>query len=301
MGTEKKLAAGFALLIALMIASGCAITREHMMAYNEAKESFQRATLADAKKCAPVPYATAEAYLGQADHEIAERDDWRENHLSNAIKTTRDKSLEAIKICEYPPATPAATAPVPKPAPAPAAPPPTPAAPPPPSPAPKVAPPPEAAPPPVAPPPPAAPPKPAAPPSPPPTPALPPPPPPPPPAPAAPKAPTKAPEFGTPYFDLNKSNINPAAAKELDQNGALLRDNPGVKVEIAGYADSGERGAQSLSQKRAESAKKYLQDKFNIPADRLVTKGYGASRPVSDTKNKEGRAKNRRVEFRVLK
>jgi outer membrane protein OmpA-like peptidoglycan-associated protein len=55
-----------------------------------------------------------------------------------------------------------------------------------------------------------------------------------------------------------------------------------------------------MSEKRALSAKKYLMDKFNISGDRLIVKGYGSMKPIADNKTPEGRAKNRRVEFRIL-
>jgi outer membrane protein OmpA-like peptidoglycan-associated protein len=82
----------------------------------------------------------------------------------------------------------------------------------------------------------------------------------------------------------------------------ILKDNPKIKVEIGGHTDAvgPEAARQKISEKRAESAKKYLMDKFNIPADRMVTKGYGSQKPIADNKSKEGRAKNRRVEFRVI-
>jgi len=87
------------LILGALISSGCAISKETMMAYNEAKDAFQKATLIGAKKCAPVQYATAEAYLAFADHEVA--DYWREiEHLNTSIRTVKEKSLEAIKICE---------------------------------------------------------------------------------------------------------------------------------------------------------------------------------------------------------
>jgi len=82
----------------------------------------------------------------------------------------------------------------------------------------------------------------------------------------------------------------------------ILKDNPGIKVEIGGHTDAvgSEISKQKISEKRAESAKKYLMDKFNIPGDRMIMKGYGSQKPVADNKSKEGRAKNRRVEFRVI-
>ena len=118
-----------------------------------------------------------------------------------------------------------------------------------------------------------------------------------------PPPPAKDPVFETIYFDSNKSNISPTAAKALDQNGMLLKDNPRIKVEIAGHSDSGGSAVanESISVKRAESAKKYIQDKYNIPADRMVIKGYGDSKPIADNKTQEGRAKNRRSEFMIIK
>jgi outer membrane protein OmpA-like peptidoglycan-associated protein len=188
--------------------------------------------------------------------------------------------------CKPPAPAPAPPAP-PKPAPTPP-PPPAPAPPPPPAPAPPPPPAPAPTPPPPAPAP--------APPAPRPTPPAPAPAPPPPPKPAAP------PVFESIYFDLNKTNINPTAAKALDQNGMILKGNPNIRVEIGGHTDSGgsEQANQVISEKRAQSAKKYIQDKYNIPEGRMVIKGYGSKKPIADDKTKEGQAKNRRVEIRVL-
>jgi outer membrane protein OmpA-like peptidoglycan-associated protein len=109
--------------------------------------------------------------------------------------------------------------------------------------------------------------------------------------------------FETVYFDLVKSNISPTAAKALDRNGMLLKDNPDIKVEIGGHTDASgtEKAKKELAMKRAESAKKYIEDKYNIPGDRMVIKSYGDSKPVADNKTEEGRAKNRRVEFAIIK
>jgi outer membrane protein OmpA-like peptidoglycan-associated protein len=233
------------LILGPMIASGCAVTKERMMAFDEAKAAFQKATAAGAKKCAPCDYATAEAYLALADHGINKW--WFESNakIDRAIGIAKDKSLEALKAtpCEKP-----APPPPPPPPPAPA------------------------------------------------------PPPPPAPAPAPPPPPKPAPVFENVYFNENKTNIDPVAAKALDRDGMILKDNPDIKVEIGGHTDSlgSEAARQKISEKRAESAKKYLMDKFSISGNRMTIKGYGSQKPIADNKSKEGRAKNRRVEFRVI-
>ena len=252
------------LFVGTMMLSGCTASRETVMAYNEAKETFQRATIADAKKCAPCQYGTAEGALALADHELKYY--WRElEDLQRSTKTVQDKASEALKLtpCEKP------APPAPRP-PAPTPPAPTP------------------------PPPPPAPPKPVE------EPVKPaPPPPPPPPAPPKPAAP---PVLDTIYFDPAKTNINPTAAKALDRNGMILKENPQLKVEIGGHTDAtgNEKAQQAISEKRAQSAMKYLQDKFNIPENRMTVKGYGATKPIADNATQEGRSKNRRVEFKYL-
>jgi len=237
------------LILGVVMVSGCA-PKDTVVSYNEAKDAFQRATIAGAKKCAPCEYATAEANLALADHEM--RYYWREmEDLDVHARIVKEKSLEALKRtpCEEKPAPP-------PPAPAPAPPPP----PPPPAPAPAPAPPPP------------------------------------------PPAPKPVPIFENVYFNENKTNIDPVAAKALDQDAMILKDNPNIKVEIGGHTDAvgSEIARQKISEKRAESAKKYLMDKFNISGDRMIVKGYGSQKPIADNKSKEGRAKNRRVEFRVL-
>jgi len=82
----------------------------------------------------------------------------------------------------------------------------------------------------------------------------------------------------------------------------ILKENPRIKVEIGGHTDSGGSAKlnQQISEKRALSAKKYIQDKFNIPDNQMVMKGYGSTKPIADNKTQEGQSKNRRVEFRVI-
>ncbi len=104
------------------------------------------------------------------------------------------------------------------------------------------------------------------------------------------------------YFDVNKSNVSPVASKALDHDGMLLKDNPSIKVEIGGHTDPGgsEKANLKISEKRALSVKKYLQDKFNISSDRMTVKAYGSSKPIADNRTQEGRSKNRRVEIKVI-
>ncbi len=109
------------------------------------------------------------------------------------------------------------------------------------------------------------------------------------------------------YYDFNKYDINPAAARELDKLAQILIDNPEIKIELSSHTDSVDTEEYNmwLSQKRAESAVNYLVRK-GISPDRMVAKGYGESRPIArntnpdGTDNPEGRAKNRRTEFKIL-
>ncbi len=82
----------------------------------------------------------------------------------------------------------------------------------------------------------------------------------------------------------------------------ILKENPKIRVEIGGHTDStgSDKVNLKISEKRAQSAKKYIQDKYNIPGDRMTVKGYGKTKPIADNKTKEGRAKNRRVEFKII-
>jgi hypothetical protein len=84
-----------------MIVSGFGFSKETMMIYQELENAFPKATLARAKKCRTNQYGIAEPCLGNAYHKIAEKDEYY-GHLKSAIGITREKSLEAIKICKAP-------------------------------------------------------------------------------------------------------------------------------------------------------------------------------------------------------
>jgi outer membrane protein OmpA-like peptidoglycan-associated protein len=109
------------------------------------------------------------------------------------------------------------------------------------------------------------------------------------------------------YFNLDKADIRPDAAVELDKLVALLNDNPEIKIEMSSHTDSIASHSYNvdLSQRRAESTVSYLIMK-GISSERLVAKGYGETRPIArntnpdGTDNPDGRQRNRRTEFKIL-
>jgi outer membrane protein OmpA-like peptidoglycan-associated protein/tetratricopeptide (TPR) repeat protein len=103
------------------------------------------------------------------------------------------------------------------------------------------------------------------------------------------------------FFDVNKYELKTESQVELDRLVQLLNDNPTLKIEISGHTDNVGKPADNLllSNNRAKAVVNYLAGK-NIPAARLTPKGYGETRPVSDNKTEEGRAKNRRTEMKVV-
>src|SRR5690606_19724 len=88
---------------------------------------------------------------------------------------------------------------------------------------------------------------------------------------------------------------------ELDKLSSLLSSNPNIKVEISGHTDNvGEKEYNlNLSKERAKSVYNYLVKK-GINTDRLTYISHGDTKPVADNNTEEGRAENRRTEYRIL-
>ena len=79
--------------------------------------------------------------------------------------------------------------------------------------------------------------------------------------------------------------------------------NPnGAYFEIEGHTDNvgGKAINEKIGMERAEAVKKYLYEQYQIPLHKINVISYGAEKPVSSNKTKEGRAQNRRVVIRVL-
>jgi len=99
-------------------------------------------------------------------------------------------------------------------------------------------------------------------------------------------------------FDTNKSDVKPRYAADLKNVGDFLKEFPQAKGEISGHTDSVGSNAfnQKLSQRRADSVKKYIVEKYGIDSGRIAAKGYGETKPIATNKTKAGKAKNRRIE-----
>ena len=103
-------------------------------------------------------------------------------------------------------------------------------------------------------------------------------------------------------FKQSKADLRPSAMAELDKIAAFLSQNATVQIEVSGHtSNEGERIANlNLSQQRADTCKSYLLKK-GIQPDRILTKGYGPDQPLRPNDTDERRAKNRRVELKVIK
>ena len=109
------------------------------------------------------------------------------------------------------------------------------------------------------------------------------------------------------YYDFNKADLKPESYPALDEVVRMLNTYPNMAIELGAHTDS--KGSDTynmkLSEARAQSVVKYLVEK-GISAERLVAKGYGEAMPIAPNEidgkdNPEGREKNRRTEFKVLK
>lgn len=105
------------------------------------------------------------------------------------------------------------------------------------------------------------------------------------------------------HFALSSSEISADGKKALDELAAKAPGASNYQVEITGHTDSTGSSAvnDELSAKRAENVVKYLTVTKNVPLRRIVLPmGYSATQGTADNSTEEGRAKNRRVDVRVL-
>mgnify|MGYP006273154707 FL=1 len=111
------------------------------------------------------------------------------------------------------------------------------------------------------------------------------------------------------YFDFDKSSVADVYHEELDTVASILSRYPEFVVQIDGHTDNigGEEYNLKLSERRAAEAAKYLMEEKEIDRERILEDGYGEERPIAPNSEEdgsddpEGRQKNRRVEFKLLR
>ncbi len=103
------------------------------------------------------------------------------------------------------------------------------------------------------------------------------------------------------FFDFDKAELKNESKPDLNRGIQFLKDNPELRVEIAGHTDSVGVASynKKLSQDRAEAVKQYF-IAGGVDAARIVARGYGEDQPLADNGTEEGRARNRRVEMRAI-
>lgn len=110
-------------------------------------------------------------------------------------------------------------------------------------------------------------------------------------------------DFGGVNFEPKSFDLTQESKRLLDEVVVMINVSPELqKIEVQAHTDykgSGEANLK-LSEQRALSVKNYLVSQ-GVSEKRLIAKGYGESQPIADNKTEEGRAKNRRVELKVIK
>lgn len=102
-------------------------------------------------------------------------------------------------------------------------------------------------------------------------------------------------------FEFNSDELNPDSQKTLGELVEYLHKAPFTKLTVEGHTDSvgSETYNMNLSQRRADSIKKYLVDHYGVNEAQIEAIGYGPTRPIADNGNYQGRQQNRRVEFKI--
>lgn len=105
------------------------------------------------------------------------------------------------------------------------------------------------------------------------------------------------------FFEFAKTNLKEESFPELNRLISFLEENKAMQIEISGHTDSigSDEVNNKISQGRADAVKNYMISKGSVAVSRIITKGYGKTRPVASNDTDEGQQANRRVEFLILK
>jgi outer membrane protein OmpA-like peptidoglycan-associated protein len=104
-------------------------------------------------------------------------------------------------------------------------------------------------------------------------------------------------------FVSARAEVPPSMADDLKRVAEDMKQlPPGHRLQITGYTDSSGNPAKNvtLSQNRAEAVRNEL-IKDGVNPDMLVAKGYGSADPIASNDTPEGRSRNRRIEFHIVK
>ena len=104
------------------------------------------------------------------------------------------------------------------------------------------------------------------------------------------------------HFGFNKDNLTKQAKEALDQLATDVPNTKGYIITVEGATDSTGDAEYNyaLSQRRADSVIQYLASQHSVPAYKIYLIGLGKDKPVESNQTREGRAKNRRVEVRLM-
>lgn len=101
-------------------------------------------------------------------------------------------------------------------------------------------------------------------------------------------------------FDVNSSTVKPGGYDELQRVAGVLNNYPQTTIQIAGHTDSSgsDQYNMQLSQQRANAVKNALVG-YGVAPARLMTVGYGESKPIASNATEAGRQMNRRVAITI--
>ena len=104
------------------------------------------------------------------------------------------------------------------------------------------------------------------------------------------------------HFGFNKDNLTKEAREAIDQLAASVASTKGYIITVEGATDSvGSADYNySLSERRANAVIQYLAAEKSVPAYKIYLIGLGKDKPVESNKTRDGRAKNRRVDIRLM-
>ncbi|MCX8080569.1 MAG: OmpA family protein [Bacteroidia bacterium] len=103
------------------------------------------------------------------------------------------------------------------------------------------------------------------------------------------------------YYKSNSSELTDDSKKILLLFAEYLKENSQLKIEISGHTDNvgNPKDNLALSNNRAYTVKQLLEE-YGVPGKRITAVGYGPNKPIAPNTTEQGRAKNRRTEFKIL-